>query len=337
MGPPEATSYSNIPSDTSFSEAVAQTNVQPEWMQKASSAISEPAGMPLVGPPGLAGSWGDSYSTGAGNLVGGLSTLAQAHGPRDVARGVGEIASGAMEAGMPLMARGIKAPVDVINLALKLGAGSLTHESVKGAVEHFGMPEEYANLLGLAAGLGAAHATPSAAETWDATKRTPGAVQDFVNRTLDYGAGGNPERGAVKLWHPGKTKLADIDENYVIPAAGKDLEKEDVMRYFQRRVQERLGAIAPDAPPKVKFQRLLRLGRPELQDQLSQPNPNLDFYLVDTPQSNSDMIQMFPELATDPVKMTLSKAVSAALAQGSNPEAEALNGGRAYAYYRQVS
>jgi hypothetical protein len=139
----------------------------------------------------------------------------------------------------------------------------------------------------------------------------------------------------VKLWRPGMP-LDDIHPLIpeTIPKAGKQLEKEDIIRYLNKQVQDRLGPIdLVNAPDNVKLKRMLNLGRKELQDQLSKPDPKLDFYLVDTPQADADMIQMFPELGTDSSKMTLMKAASAALAQGSNPEAEAMNGGRAYAYY----
>lgn len=164
-------------------------------------------------------------------------------------------------------------------------------------------------------------------ETPSVGEKVKGAVKKFWE----------DEEGSAKIpeWIPGRTKLADINADYVVPAEGKRLVKEDVMRYLEGQVEKHLGAIPPNAPPKFKLQRLLKLGRSEMRDQLNQPDPKLDFYLLDTPQAKADYVQMFPEVATDSTRMTLLQAASAALAQGSNPEAEAMNGGRAYAYYRQ--
>ncbi|HET7239319.1 MAG TPA: hypothetical protein VFI76_09840 [Terrimicrobiaceae bacterium] len=140
----------------------------------------------------------------------------------------------------------------------------------------------------------------------------------------------------VKPWAPGMA-LDDIHPLTpdTIPIAGKAIQKEDIIRYLNDQAVKKVGRIELDAPDRVKLNRILKLGRGELTEQLAMPAPKTDFYLVDTPQADADMIQMFPELRTEPHKMTLAKAASAALAQGSNPEAEAMNGGRAYAYYRR--
>jgi hypothetical protein len=220
-----------------------------------------------------------------------------------------------------------------IPAAVGLVAGTSAGLGGEALAQKAGMPSGQAALFGDLSGLAAGIVAPQFAPTAETIKAAPGAVRNWINQ-LDY-TGGDPERGSTRLWVPGRTKLADINKDYVVPVAGSRLNKLDVMNYVQGQVQRHFGAIDPDAPPNVKLQRLLKIGRSELADQLSQAKPNLDFYIVDSPQANADMVQMFPELANDSARMNLVKAASAALAQGSNPGTEAQGGGRAYNYYRQ--
>jgi hypothetical protein len=260
MGPREARpTYSNIPGDTSYGQATPQINVMPEWYQQADKAINGPDTMPLAGPPGLAGTFRDSIGTGVSDVVGGLSMAIQANGPRDVARGTGEVVSGLMDAATPLLGAGIQTPKHILDLSLKLGAGMLTQQAVEEAARHFGMPEEYAGLLGVATGIAAAHHTPVSEELLAAAQNAPGAVQDLVNQ-LNY-SGGSPERGSIS--------------NRPTNAAGErvrgtwdDKEKEykphptDVERLSERRYRELTGLRSYDVAGSKREQGLVDKGHP---------------------------------------------------------------------------
>lgn len=139
--------------------------------------------------------------------------------------------------------------------------------------------------------------------------------------------------GGPLLWEPGMP-LSDIDAKRLnIPKKGKKLSVPEVGRYLEERTRAKYGAVPHDASFDAKYNRAMELSVPEFRDQLSQPNPNTDFYSVDTPNSDLVLAQLFPELASDPTKHNLQKAFSAVLSNNSKPNAEAFHGARLWEDY----
>jgi hypothetical protein len=265
------------------------------------------------------------------------------------AQAASDVVRGAMPFAAPLMApAAAAAPIPAaIGLAAGIGGGA-AGEAVGRAA---GMPSGVAALTGDIAGFGAgalaphvvpamASAVPGVARGLADTAQTAGQGFDWITNRINQGLGYdpanpdlNPERGSVKLWTPG-TKLADVTPDIVVPRAGANLKKTDVMHYLEAQVQNRFGALPPNASPEQKLQRILQVARPELEDQMNQAEPNLDFYTRDTAKSDSNMARVYPELRTDPVKHTVQKAISAGLSPSSNPRQEGYYGAKVYEGYR---
>lgn len=140
--------------------------------------------------------------------------------------------------------------------------------------------------------------------------------------------------GGSLLWEPGMP-LNDIDTSRIqIPSVGKKPTVDEVGRYLEQRTRAKYPIVPHDASFDAKYNRSMEAAVPEFRDQLSQPNPNTDFYSVDTPNSDKILAQMFPELASDPTKHNLQKAFSAILSNNSMPIDEAYHGARLWEGYR---
>jgi len=138
-------------------------------------------------------------------------------------------------------------------------------------------------------------------------------------------------------WQPG-TKLSEIPETVPIPRTDpKKLLVEDVAKYLNAQVEKKLGSIPASASEKQKINRLLKLGGPELEDQLAKPREHtgVDWYTLDTQKADEGLHSVFPELRTDVAKRDLQKAISSVMSNNSNPLQEALNGARIYEGYRR--
>jgi hypothetical protein len=138
-------------------------------------------------------------------------------------------------------------------------------------------------------------------------------------------------------WQPG-AKLSEIPETVPIPRTDpKKLLVEDVARYLNAQVEKKLGSIPASASEKQKMDRLLKLGRPELEDQMAKPREQtgVDWYTLDTQKADEGLHSVFPELRTDVAKRDLQKAISSVMSNNSNPLQEALNGARIYEGYRR--
>lgn len=135
-------------------------------------------------------------------------------------------------------------------------------------------------------------------------------------------------------WQPGMP-LQDIDASRLaIPVQGKKLTVDDVGRYLEAQTANKYGVVPHDASFDSKLNRAMEASVPEFRDQLQQPNPNLDFYSVDTPKSDRMLIQhAFPELE-DPTNMGVYKALSAVMSNNSTPDNDALYGAMLYDRYR---
>lgn len=151
----------------------------------------------------------------------------------------------------------------------------------------------------------------------------------------DSGPASVQARRSGDQWEPGRSIESINPDSIVVPQAGSQLMVEDVQRYLQQRVRKTIGQIPLGAPPQKKMARILGQSRRELKDQLARPNSGLDWYDGDTRLADSDMAQVFPELAKNPTKRIIQKAISAALSPGQNPRLEARFGAMVYEGYRR--
>jgi len=147
-------------------------------------------------------------------------------------------------------------------------------------------------------------------------------LDDVYKRARDI------ELKRVKDWKPGMP-LEDIHPltHEIIPQKSGKLVVDDVQRYLQDRVRTAMGSLPADAPDRVKVQRMLSQARGEFNDQMTRPYSGLDWYGPDTRMGDEMLRPVFPELA-DSTNNTLQKAMSAAMSNNSNPQAEAFNGAR---------
>jgi len=263
----------------------------------------------------------DDPLEGATQFAGGYEGLQRAETGGQRAGALSEMVRGGMRAASPLLPSALAgAPV---NTLAALGTGSLMGSGTEQYLTNQGVDPGYAALGGDIAGF--ATGSLAAGAPWQ-------TLPDLLRAPRAIG-----QRGAVRWdWRPG-TKLADIPESVDIPRADpKKLLVEDVARYLNTQAQKRLGTIPASASEKQKLQRLLRLGRTELEDQLTKPREEtgVDWYSLDTKRADAGLASVFPELKSDPVRRVLQKSISAVMSNNSNPREEAFNGARIYKGFR---
>lgn len=240
------------------------------------------------------------------------------------AQGASDVLRGSMPYLAPLaLPAAAEAPAGaLLGLGIGTGAAAGTEELGKKA----GVAPGMAALAGDVAGIGLGGAASKI------------GAEDLMaaGRAFDRLNAGSDERGSISFkWKPGM-KLSEIPENVQLPKAGARITVPEVMRHLEERTQKTLGEVPADASPRVKLNRILKLGAPELEDQMAQPDPRLDFYTKDTAAADADIQRAYPELAQDPNKLTLQKAISAAVSKSSNPREEAFTGGRIWGGYRNT-
>lgn len=272
----------------------------------------------------------DPFQQGAEQVAGGWKQLWAPSGTTAAdpafwnkkAQGAADVLAGSAPFAAPLALPAL-AEAPLATLA-GLAIGTATSAGTEAVAEKSGMPPGMAALAGygaggVAGGLLGPEVGPAARAAREWYKQSPLSS----------------ERGSIRLWTPG-TKLKDIPKGIEIPKTGRVLTIHDLGRYFNDRIEGTLGQVPPEAPPNVKLRRILRLGIPEFEDQLSQPDPKLDFYTKDAAQADIDIKHAYPELAQNPVKLIIEKAISAASSPANEPIDESEIGGRIYGIYRDT-
>lgn len=247
------------------------------------------------------------------------------------AQGFADIATGAAPALMPFAAPALAAaPLSVLaGVAGGAYGGMAGAAGLEALARNAGASPGVQQLAGVGGGLAGGAVGGALGGI------APGAAETIA-RMHQEAFGGLPSEAGVFLWKPGmKLNAIPPEARAAIPKAGPRLTIDDLGAYFNERIAKTIGQIPADASAKQKLARILKLGVPEFEDQLSQPNPRLDFYTKDTPQADRDIIQAYPELS-DRTKLAFQKAMSAVFSTGNTPNVESENGGRAYQLYRQT-